>query len=116
MDKARRDVAPELQRILTRECVAFNHLADVETVDELEDDVRRAAGNEIRVDQLHTVGVVGNLKARIVLLLAPVDRRDSITQQELQCARYVTECIDDLVRDTEGARFPEAPLDDVLRR
>ena len=71
--EAPRHVPTEFQRVLAGERVLLDHLADVEAVDELEDDERRAAGNEVGVDHLHDVRVIGDLKERFILFLEPVD-------------------------------------------
>src|SRR6202042_326661 len=77
MREPRGHLAGQLEGVLRREEIALDHLADIEAVDVLEDNERRAvAGNEVGVDHLYDVRVIGDAKERLVLLLQPVDGRD----------------------------------------
>ena len=70
---ATRHVPPELQGVLGGERAILDHLPDIKTIDELENDEGWTTGDEVGVDHLHHVRVVGDLKECPVFFLEPLD-------------------------------------------
>mgnify|MGYP003379377823 CR=1 FL=1 len=87
MGEACGDVAGQLDRVFWGEEVRVDHFTNVETLDKLEDDERRAATwKQVGVDHLHDVRVFGGTKECAVLFLEAIERAVAIPKDELQRA------------------------------